>query len=83
MNGSPTTGPDARLARKQGRARMYAATLGVGAASVLGAVAIAATLPGSTAASAASLVSLPSFVRNRPICAYVLPPVASSAWMRM
>jgi hypothetical protein len=48
MFGSPTSGSARQLARKQGLARMSVITLGVGAASVLGAVAIAVTLPGST-----------------------------------
>src|SRR4051812_21559564 len=38
---------------------------------------------GSIAASFGSLVSLPSLVRKRPICAYVFPPVASNEWIRM
>ena len=38
---------------------------------------------GSMAAFVASLVGVPSLVRNWPIWAYVSPPDASRAWMRM
>jgi cytoskeletal protein RodZ len=48
MTSSPTSGSARQLARKQGLARISAVTLGVGAASVLGAAAIAVTLPGPT-----------------------------------
>jgi hypothetical protein len=48
MPSSPMSGSARQLARKQGLAGISAVTLGVGAASVLGAVAIAVTLPGSS-----------------------------------
>ena len=47
---------------------------------------------GSTSAYCSSLVApwpsvnlagVPGFAMKRPICAYVRPPVASSAWIRM
>jgi hypothetical protein len=49
---SRMSGSARQLARTQGQARMSAVTLGVGAASVLGAVAIAVTLADSTPAVA-------------------------------
>jgi hypothetical protein len=54
MNGSPTSGPTRQHARRQGQARMSALTRVVGAASVLGAVAIAVSLPQSTSANTAA-----------------------------
>ena len=54
MSNSPTSGSARQLARKQGLARISAVTLGVGAAGVLGAVAIAVTLPQPVAARAAT-----------------------------
>lgn len=54
MNSSPTSGSDRRLDRNKGLARISALTLGVGAAGLVGAVAIAVTLPGSTVATQAS-----------------------------
>jgi len=52
VNSSPTSGSDRRLDRKQGLARISALTLGAGAAGLVGAVAIATSLPGSTVVSA-------------------------------
>lgn len=52
MNSSPTSGSDRQLARNKGLARISALTLGAGAAGLVGAVAIAVTLPGSTVVSA-------------------------------
>lgn len=54
MNSSPTSGSDRRLDRNKGHARISALTLGIGAAGLVGAVAIAVTLPGSTVATQAS-----------------------------
>ena len=54
-SGAPTTASSRQLARNKGLAWVKAITLGVGAAGVLGTVAIAATLPGST--STASVLS--------------------------
>jgi hypothetical protein len=48
VNSSPTPGSDRQLARNKGLARISALTLGAGAAGLVGAVAIAVTLPGST-----------------------------------
>jgi len=50
MNGSPTSPSSRQLARNKGLARISALTLGVGAASALGAVAVAITLPSPTVA---------------------------------
>lgn len=58
MNSSPVSGSARQRARKQGLARISALTLGVGAAGVLGAVAIAVTLPGSTAAVSANAATV-------------------------
>ena len=52
MNTSHTSGSDRQLDRNRGLARISALTLGAGAAGLVGAVAIAGTLPGSTVASA-------------------------------
>jgi hypothetical protein len=52
VNTSPTSGSDRQLDRNKGLARISALTLGAGAAGLVGAVAIAVTLPGSTVASA-------------------------------
>ena len=52
MNTSPTSGSDRQLDRSKGLARISALTLGAGAAGLVGAVAIAVTLPGSTVVSA-------------------------------
>jgi len=52
VNSSPTPGSDRQLARNKGLARISALTLGAGAAGLVGAVAIAVTLPGSTLAGA-------------------------------
>ena len=52
MNNSHTSGSDRQLDRNKGLARISALTLGAGAAGLVGAVAIAGTLPGSTVASA-------------------------------
>ena len=54
MNSTTTSGSDRRLDRKQGLARISALTLGAGAAGLVGAVAIATSLPGSTVVSALS-----------------------------
>lgn len=61
-----TSGSDRQLARTKGLARMSALTLGAGAASALGAVAIAITLPGSTAATSASAAPVVSSPSSRP-----------------
>lgn len=58
--GSLTSGSDRQLARHKGLARMSALTMGAGAISALGAVAIAVTLPGSTAVTSASAAPLAS-----------------------
>ena len=52
MNTSHTSGSDRQLDRNKGLARISALTLGAGAAGLVGTVAIAGTLPGSTVASA-------------------------------
>ena len=52
VNTSPTSGLDRQLDRNKGLARISALTLGAGAAGLVGAVAIAVTLPGSTVVSA-------------------------------
>jgi hypothetical protein len=52
VNTSPTSGSDRQRDRNKGLARISAVTLGAGAAGLVGAVAIAVTLPGSTVASA-------------------------------
>lgn len=52
VNSSPTPGSDRQLARNKGMARISALTLGAGAAGLVGAVAIAVTLPGSTLSGA-------------------------------
>jgi hypothetical protein len=52
VNSSPTSGSDRQVARNKGLARISALTLGAGAAGLVGAVAIAVTLPGSTVVSA-------------------------------
>jgi hypothetical protein len=56
---SPTSGSDRQRARNKGLAWMSAITLGAGAASTLGAVAIAVTLPGPTVAKPASAAVSP------------------------
>jgi hypothetical protein len=57
MNSSPTSGPARQLARRRGQARMSALTRGIGAASIVGAVAIAIALPQSTGASTVKTAS--------------------------
>lgn len=52
MNSTTPAGSDRQLHRNKGLARISALTLGAGAASLVGAVAIAVTLPGSTVVSA-------------------------------
>ena len=51
---SPTPGSDRQGARNKGLARISALTLGAGAAGIVGAAAIALTLPSSTTATNAS-----------------------------
>lgn len=57
MDSSPTRRP-AECDRNQGLARISAVTLAVGAASVLGAVAIAGTLPDSSATATGNVAAL-------------------------
>jgi hypothetical protein len=52
VNSTTPAGSDRQLHRNKGLARISALTLGAGAASLVGAVAIAVTLPGSTVVSA-------------------------------
>ena len=52
MNSTTPAASDRQLHRNKGLARISALTLGAGAASLVGAVAIAAGLPGSTLVSA-------------------------------
>lgn len=58
MISSPTSGSDPQHARTKGLARLSAVTLGAGAAGVVGAFAIALTLPSPTAATSASSASV-------------------------
>jgi hypothetical protein len=51
MSSSPPSGSARQLARNKGLARVSAITLGAGAAGLLGAAAIAVTLPSPTAAT--------------------------------
>lgn len=67
------TSPDPRStlrspqhARQQGLARISAVTLGLGAAGVLGAVAIAVSLPGSATASAHSATTSTTTTTTTP-----------------
>jgi hypothetical protein len=53
-NGAPTSGSSRQLARNKGLAWVSALTVGAGAAGVLGAAAIAITLPRPQSASAAT-----------------------------
>jgi len=55
---TPSPGSAQQLARKQGLARISAVTFGLGAASLLGAVAVAVTLPGSTSALSANAATV-------------------------
>ena len=57
MNNSHISGSDRALDRNKGLASISALTLGAGAAGLVGAVAIAVTLPGSTVASALNSTS--------------------------
>lgn len=57
MMNSPTSGSDRQLARNKGLARISAITFGAGAAGLVGAVAIAVTLPNPTAATSANTAS--------------------------
>jgi len=57
MNSSPTSGSARQRDRRQGLARMSAITRGIGAASILGAIAIAIALPQSTAPSSVKTAS--------------------------
>ena len=54
MSGSPTSGPARQLARNKGLAWVSAITLGTGAAGLIGAVGIAASLPSPTTATVAT-----------------------------
>jgi hypothetical protein len=54
---TPTSGSDRQLARNKGLARISAITFGAGAAGLVGAVAIAITLPSPTAATSANTAS--------------------------
>ena len=58
MMNSPTSGSDRQLARNKGLARISAITFGAGAAGLVGAVAIAVTLPNPTAATSANTASV-------------------------
>lgn len=58
MMNSPTSGSDRQLARNKGLARISAITFGAGAAGLVGAVAIAVTLPNPTAATSANIASV-------------------------
>ena len=58
---------DRRLDRNKGLARISALTMGAGAAGLVGAVAIAVTLPGSTAVSQASRASGPNLTSGSSI----------------
>ena len=62
MNNSHTSGSDRQLDRNKGLARISALTLGAGAAGLVGAVAIAVTLPGSTVASALKSTSASTLI---------------------
>jgi len=57
MMNTPTLGSDRQLARNKGLARISAITFGAGAAGLVGAVAIAVTLPNPTAATSANTAS--------------------------
>jgi len=57
MMNTPTSGSDRQLARNKGLARISAITFGAGAAGLVGAVAIAVTLPNPTAATSANTAS--------------------------
>jgi hypothetical protein len=57
MMNTPTSGSDRQLARNKGLARISAITFGAGAAGLVGAVAIAVTLPSPTAATSANAAS--------------------------
>lgn len=67
MTSPPPTGSARQLARTQGLARLSAVTVGIGVASLLGSVAIAMTLPGSTAARAPEPVSNVAASRDVPV----------------
>ena len=54
---TPTSGSDRQLARNKGLARISAITFGAAAAGLVGAVAIAVTLPSPTAATSANTAS--------------------------
>jgi Zn finger protein HypA/HybF involved in hydrogenase expression len=56
--GSPTSASARQLARKKGLARISAITVGAGAAGLVGAVAIAMTLPNAAAATSATTAAL-------------------------
>lgn len=58
MMNTPTSGSDRQLARNKGLARISAITFGAGAAGLVGAVAIAVTLPNPTAATSANTASV-------------------------
>jgi len=62
VNNSHTSGSDRQLDRNKGLARISALTLGAGAAGLVGAVAIAVTLPGSTVASALKSTSASTLI---------------------
>ncbi|MEO8518358.1 MAG: hypothetical protein ABI438_04205 [Dermatophilaceae bacterium] len=70
MKRSPTQASDRsdrRLDRNKGLARISALTMGAGAAGLVGAVAIAVTLPGSAAVSQASRASGPNLTSGSTI----------------
>ena len=58
MLNTPTSGSDRQLARNKGLARISAITFGAGAAGLVGAVAIAVTLPNPTATTSANTASV-------------------------
>lgn len=61
------SGSAGQLARQRGLARLSAVTFGIGAASVLGAVAIAVTLPDSTAQTFTKTVNAATLTRATPL----------------
>jgi hypothetical protein len=67
MTSPPLSGSARQLARAQGLARLSAVTVGIGVVSLLGSVAIAMTLPGSTAARAPEPVSNVAASQDVPV----------------
>jgi hypothetical protein len=89
---SPTSGSDRQGARNKGLARISALTLGAGAAGLVGAAAIALTLPSPTSATNANGTTVASntftngsdddpgsqLQSGTPPATSFLPPVATS-----